>query len=98
MEADGKSLLAISDVGSWMTADIIYEGSAADRPCERAPRAAARQPRPAAREQARAGRRSASRCSMAHLQRGTVLIGFERLHRIGRFPVRDGEVWRPSAI
>ena len=27
MEADGKSLLAISDVGSWMTADVAYEGS-----------------------------------------------------------------------
>ena len=26
MEADGKSLLAISDVGGWITADIIYEG------------------------------------------------------------------------
>jgi hypothetical protein len=27
MEADGKSLLAISDVGSWMTADIVYTGT-----------------------------------------------------------------------
>ena len=27
MEADGKSLLAISDVGSWLTADVVYEGS-----------------------------------------------------------------------
>ena len=32
MEADGKSLLAISDVGSWMTADVTYEGSRPTRP------------------------------------------------------------------
>ena len=25
-----------------------------------------------------------------------LLIGFERLHRIGRFPVRDGEVLAPT--
>jgi hypothetical protein len=30
------------------------------------------------------------------LTRGTVLIGFERLHRIGRFPIRDGQVQAPS--
>ena len=75
MEADGKSLLAISDVGSWMTADIIYDRQPADRPRARPARAAARQPRPAARDQARAGRGrrhparwqldSAARCSSA---------------------------------
>src|SRR5215510_12359977 len=27
MEADGKRLLAISDVGSWMTADVVYTGT-----------------------------------------------------------------------
>ena len=32
------------------------------------------------------------------LQRGTLLIGFERLHRIGRFPVRDGEVRAPDRL
>ena len=30
------------------------------------------------------------------LQRGTLLIGFERLHRIGRFPVNKGEVGPPT--
>ena len=30
------------------------------------------------------------------LERGTLLIGFERVHRVGRFPVRGGEVQAPS--
>ena len=64
----------------------------------RAPRAAARQPT------ASRSRASASRTPKAlalldgTLQNGTLLIGFERLHRIGRFPVRDGEVLAPDRL
>ena len=26
MDADGRSLLSVSDAGSWLTADLAYEG------------------------------------------------------------------------
>ena len=67
MEADGKSLLAISDVGSWMTADVTYDGRPADGPQARAARSPARsrgQPLESKREQDAEGRHPARR----HLQ------------------------------
>ena len=27
MEADGKSMLSVSDIGSWLRADVVYEGN-----------------------------------------------------------------------
>ncbi len=94
MGADGKSLLAVSDVGSWMTAEVVYDGK-----------------RPTALKNARLGplldsrgrpltikrEQDAEAITLLDgtLQHGTVLIGFERLHRIGRFPVRKGEVGAP---
>jgi hypothetical protein len=94
MAPDGRRLLAVSDVGSWMTAEVVYDGK-----------------RPAALTGARLGPlldRSGSPLRSKRdqdaesltlldgtLQSGTVLIGFERLHRIGRFPVREGEVGAP---
>jgi hypothetical protein len=94
MEADGKSLLAISDVGSWMTADVTYEGS---RPTGLArarlgPLLGSRgQPLQNKREQDAEGVTLLD----GNLQRGTLLISFERLHRVGRFPVRDRQVLGP---
>ena len=95
MEADGKSLLAVSDVGSWMSADLIYEGK---RPARFArarlgPLLGSRgQPLAEKREQDAEGLTLLE----GTLQHGTVLISFERLHRIGRFPVRKGEVGAPT--
>jgi hypothetical protein len=95
MEPDGKSLLMISDAGSWLSADLDY-----------------RQGRPAAFANARIGPlRSMHGASLrtkreqdaesvtlieGTLARGTLLIGFERQHRIGRFPVRNREVLAPT--
>jgi hypothetical protein len=95
MEADGKSLLSVSDVGSWLRADIVYEGN-----------------RPTALQRARIGplyglrgrplrdkrEQDAEAVTLVDgsLERGTLLIGFERAHRIGRFGVRGGEVQPPS--
>lgn len=95
MEAHGKSLLAVSDAGSWMTAEIAYDGS-----------------RPTGLVRARLGpllsksgqplqnkREQDAECITlldGSLQRGTLLIGFERLQRIGRFPVVNGEVGIPA--
>jgi hypothetical protein len=95
MAADGKSLLAISDVGSWMTADVVHDGS---RPTGLArarlgPLLGSRgQPLINKREQDAEGLTLLD----GTLQRGTLLIGFERLHRIGRFPVRNGQVGAPT--
>jgi len=95
MEADGKSLLAISDIGSWMTANIAYDGS---RPtgltrARLGPLLGSRgQPLEVKREQDA----EAVTLLEGNLQRGMLLIGFERLHRIGRFPVRDGQVLAPT--
>jgi hypothetical protein len=96
MEADGRSLLSISDVGLWLTAELDYDGI-----------------RPARVARARLGpllatggrplrdKREQDAESLAlldgNLSRGTVLIGFERRHRIGRFEVRDREVRAPSS-
>jgi hypothetical protein len=95
MSTDGRGLLAVSDAGSWMTADVVYEGT-----------------RPTGLKGARIGplldrsgrplknKREQDAESLTlldgTLQNGTVLIGFERLHRIGRFPVRKGEIGAPS--
>jgi hypothetical protein len=91
MAPDGRRLLAISDVGSWMTADLVYAGT-----------------RPVRLERARLGplldreghpldsKKEADAESVAlldgDLRRGTLLVGFERHHRIDRYPIRDGVV------
>jgi hypothetical protein len=95
MAADGKSLLSISDVGSWLRADITYAGV-----------------RPTALTHARLGPLRGLRGRILRdkreqdaesvtlidgsLERGTLLIGFERLHRIGRFEIVGGRIQPPS--
>jgi hypothetical protein len=94
MEADGKSLLAISDVGSWMSADVVYQGKRPTRltRARLGPLLGSRgQPLKDKREQDAEGLTLLE----GNLQSGVVLISFERLHRIGRFPVRKGEVGAP---
>ena len=95
MESDGSSLFAVSDAGSWLTADVTYQGN---RPTGLARaqigslRALGGRPLDDKREQ------DAESVTLAEgtLARGMLLIGFERLHRIGRFPIRDREVQTPS--
>jgi len=95
MEADGRSLLSVSDVGSWLRADVAYEGN-----------------RPAGLGRGRIGalhavggrslrdkrEQDAESVTLVDgtLERGTLLIGFERVHRIGRFEIRGGQVQPPS--
>lgn len=91
---DGRRLLAVSDEGSWISAEIAYDGI-----------------RPAGLKNARIGPLLAMSGSTLErkrdhdaealtlldgtLMRGTLLIAFERNHRIGRFPVVDGVVGAP---
>lgn len=95
VEPDGRRLLAVSDEGSWLSATIAYDGT-----------------RPAGLKLARLGpiRGVAGRAldrkrdldaeaiaiADGNLERGTVLIGFERNHRIGRFPVVAGALAPPT--
>lgn len=94
VEPDGRRLLAVSDEGAWLTAALTYENGL-----------------PAGLEHARIGpirgqgnralnrKRDLDAESVAlaegDLDRGTILIGFERNHRIGRFPVVKGAVQPP---
>lgn len=96
IEADGKSFVAISDEGHWLTGSLTYDGTA-----------------PAGMTNVRQGpilgmggriltrKRDldAEACTILDgtLARGTVLIGFERNHRIGRYPVIDRVIQPPVA-
>lgn len=91
----GERLLAVSDAGAWLTAEITYSGT-----------------RPAGIRNARIGPllglggkrlvRSHDRDAEAvaletgTLSKGTLLVSFERNHRIGRFMVNDRGVSAPA--
>jgi hypothetical protein len=94
IDPDGRSFVAISDAGTWMTAEIVYSGS-----------------RPAGVRSAKIGPlrglgagalirerdRDAEAVSLVDgtIGRGSLLIGFERNHRIGRFEISDHGVSPP---
>ena len=94
IEPNGRSFVAISDEGSWLTADLILTGS-----------------KPKAIANARLGpilasngkpvlRKRDKDCEAVaildgDLTRGTLLMAFERTHRIERFPVVDRIVQAP---
>ena len=94
IEPDGRRFLAVSDEGAWLSAEIEYDGRA-----------------PSAIRNARMGpirgiggrgldrKRDldAESATLAEgsLARGVLLVGFERNHRIGRFPVVDGVLQNP---
>ncbi len=95
MDADGKSLLAVSDAGSWLRADVSYAGirpTAIARARLGSLRALRGRPLRDKREQ------DAESVTLLDgtLERGTLLVGFERLHRIGRFEIRGGNIEAPS--
>lgn len=95
MAPDGRSLLAISDEGSWLTADLGYQGG-----------------RPSQLTRARLGPllsdsgnplrskmdKDAEAVTLLDgtLTNGTLLIGFERRHRIVRVPIRNGILQAPT--
>jgi hypothetical protein len=96
METDGSKLLAVSDIGGWLRADVAYQAG-----------------RPAALKNARLGpllnsrgrplkdkrEKDAEGLTLldGSLANGTALVSFERVHRIGRFPIRNGEVLAPTS-
>ncbi len=91
MDADGRSLVAVSDVGVWLAANLVYDGN---RPAkfERARIGPLRGPGGRVLRNKREQDAEALVLVEGTLARGSLLIGFERAHRIGRFEVRDREV------
>jgi hypothetical protein len=96
MDAEGKRLLAVSDRGAWLAAGVAYDKSGALA----AVTGGRMGPLLALRGRSLKSKREQDAESVTlvegTLERGAVLIGFERVHRIGRFEVRGGEVQAPS--
>jgi hypothetical protein len=95
MDADGKRLVSVSDEGAWLSAGVEYANTA--------PTALVRAtigPLLALRGRPLREKVDQDAESLALLEgsldRGTLLIGFERKHRIARCPVRNGEVQAPT--
>lgn len=94
MDPDGRHFVAVSDEAGWLSAEIVYDGSA-----------------PAGLKHARMGpfrgiggrsldrKRDLDAEAVTRLDgtlaNGMLLVGFERNHRIGRFPVVDGIIQNP---
>ena len=95
MSTDGRSLLGISDVGNWLRADVTYAGA---RPTglTRAHLGSLRGLRGRILRDKREQDAESVTLLDGSLERGTLLIGFERLHRIGRFEIVGGRVQPPS--
>jgi hypothetical protein len=96
MDADGKRLLSISDTGPWMCANVEYDDAGAPAALTHARigplRAVGGRPLRIKREQ------DAESLVLVDgsLERGNLLIGFEHIHRIGRFDVVGGEIQAPT--
>jgi len=91
---DGKRLFAASDAGFWMTANITQRnGALASLTNGRVG------PFRALSGRVLAGQREVDAESVSlesgTLDNGELLIAFEQIHRVGRFPVRNGEIGKP---
>lgn len=95
VDPDGRRILAVSDAGSWLTAEISYAGT---RPkglgnARIGPILASGGKR-LGRERDRDA--EAVRLVEGTLSRGVVLVAFERNHRIGRFPIDERGLGPPT--
>jgi hypothetical protein len=90
LEPDGRAFVAISDAGTWLSGEITYEGG---RPKSIAKTRIGPLVGLKGRQLGRKRDLDAEAMTLidGSLRSGTLLIAFERSHRIGRFPV-DGQV------
>ena len=95
MSEDGRRMLAISDQGSWMTANLVYDGT---RPAALADVTLGDIPGIGGRKLNRWRDKDAEAITVLDgtLTRGNVLIAFERNHRIGRFPISGRSLGPPA--
>lgn len=93
---DGRRLFAISDRGDWMTADLLSDADA--QPRGLANPMLGEIPAMGGQTLSRGRDRDAESVALLDgtLSRGTLLISFERNHRIGRFPISDRGLGAPS--
>jgi hypothetical protein len=93
--ADGRRFTSITDEGGWLAGEIVLEGSV---PTGLANVRLGRLLAMSGRELERKPNSDAEGMALLNgdLTRGTVLIAFERNHRIGRFPVRNGAISAPT--
>ncbi|MGI9407525.1 MAG: esterase-like activity of phytase family protein, partial [Hyphomicrobiaceae bacterium] len=92
---DGTRIFAASDAGFWMTANLtVRDGVPVDLTDGRIGPFRALSGRVLAKNK----EVDAEAVSLAKgtLDNGELLVAFERIHRIGRFPVRNGEIAKPS--
>lgn len=93
---DGKRVFAASDAGFWMTANLTSNGSGTPSKMT----GGRVGPFRALSGRVLAGGREvdaeAVSLDKGTLDNGELLIAFEQIHRIGRFPVRNGEIGKPA--
>lgn len=96
VEPDGRRMLAVSDEGTWLAAQITYAKGLPIKLAE-----AKIGPIRAVGGRVLGRKRDLDAEALAlvdgNLTQGTALIGFERNHRIGRFPIVDGAVRPPTS-
>ncbi|MGD9806623.1 MAG: esterase-like activity of phytase family protein [Hyphomicrobiaceae bacterium] len=94
IEPDGRRILAVSDTGAWLSAEMVYRGDAPVGLTK-----ALMGPVVALKGRALDTKRDLDAESMTaysgDLSHGSVLIGFERNHRIGVFPVENHVLMAP---
>ena len=94
IEPDGKRFMAVSDETGWLTAEIVYDGGAPSG-IRNARMGPIRGIGGRTLDKKRELDAEAITFLDGNLTRGTVLIGFERIHRIAKFPVIDGVLQNP---
>lgn len=97
MSDDGRRLFAISDRGIWLTADLVYDGP---RPKGLARAMIGETPGSGGQALSRFRDRDSESVTLLDgtLSRGTMLVGFERNHRIGRFPLTEQGLGPPQGF
>ena len=94
IEPDGRRFMAVSDETGWLSGEIVYEGTAPSA-VKNVRMGAIRGIGGKPLDKKRDLDAEAITLLDGNFTRGTVLIGFERNHRIGRFPVVNGELQNP---
>lgn len=91
VDTDGRRCLAITDEGHWLSATLAYDG---DSPVGVGEATFGRLQSQGGGDLDRKRDSDAEAITLVDgtLTRGTVLIAFERNHRIGRFPILDGRL------
>ncbi len=96
IDGDGRHFLAVSDEGTWLSGTLSYDGTA-PKAITGARAGTIKALRGRALDRKRDLDAEAVTLLDGTLQRGRVLVGFERNHRIGIFPVADGMISVPQS-